>query len=438
MRLGSGRRALLVLTLLTALVRPIFIPPPPPPNTHTHTHTHNPPSFRSAYLPLCVLILSRVHIKQVDQTEGAVKDAWTIIDYNRALDLLSRGRACHIFDETDKYHTGGAPVARRVTRAVTEYEEAEAERRAAAIIEDHHAEAGKLGGQRDTCKRDLRAASARLDAAKIIEFKDAVVEKSLNGFLYPEVRELEACVRRANDLLVMVEDRAARMPERELDLKPNMVKRFRKEVNDLVRVVNEAHTVADAEIKRRADLENRAVQARDMEIIRTRQAADAKAQAAADAEKARKDAIDKLDAEFIAAEEKAEKEAAERQAALDAERARMIMEVGKLEEEQNSEHSKVEEWAASWDPMKFASAEEREEAEIQHEIKLEEMKIRQAEESKKREEKRKRLEAEIAVKEAKLKKQLEEEGEFVRAHRGLHTHNTTHTRARAQAPRGFV
>ena len=209
----------------------------------------------------------------MDQTEGAVKDAWTIIDYNRALDLLSRGRACHIFDEADKYHTGGAPVARRIMRAVTEYEEAEAERRAAAIIEDHHAEAGKLGAQRDSCKRDLRATAASLDAVKIVEFKDAEVEKGLNGFLYPEVRDLEACVRRANDLLVMVEDRAARVPDRELDLKPNMVKRFRKEVNDLTRVVKEAHTIAEGEIKRRADLENRAVQARDMEIIRTRQAA---------------------------------------------------------------------------------------------------------------------------------------------------------------------
>ena len=322
-------------------------------------------------------------------------------------------------------------MARRIMRAVTEYEEAEAERRAAAIIEDHHAEAGKLGAQRDSCKRDLRATAASLDAVKIVEFKDAEVEKGLNGFLYPEVRDLEACVRRANDLLVMVEDRAARVPDRELDLKPNMVKRFRKEVNDLTRVVKEAHTIAEGEIKRRADLENRAVQARDMEIIRTRQAADAKEQAVADVERARKDAIDKLDAEFIAAEEKAEKEAAERQAALDAERARMIMEVGKLEEEQNSEHSKVEEWAASWDPMKFASAEEREEAEIQHEIKLEEMKIRQSEENKKREEKRKRLEAEIAAKEDKLKKQLEVEGE-IRAHHEHHTHikcttRTSHT-----------
>ena len=64
--------------------------------------------------------------------------------------------------------------------------------------------------------------------------------------------------------------------------------------------------------------------------------------------------------------EKAEKEAAERRAALDAERTH---DCGswKLEEEQNSEHNKVEQWS-SWDPMKFASAEEREEAEIQHEI----------------------------------------------------------------------
>ena len=362
--------------------------------------------------------------RKIDQTEGAVKDAWTIIDYNRALDLLSRGRACDIFNEDDKYHTGAAPVARRITRAVTEYEEAEAERRAAAILDGHHAEAEKLGTQRDACKRDLRSASASLDKVKISEYKDAIVEKSLNGFLYPEVRELEECVRRAGDLLVMVEDRAARIPERELDLKPNMVKRFRKEVNDLQRVVNEANKAAEEEIKRRVDLEKRAVQARDMEIVRKRQAAEAKAKAIADEERARKEAIDKLDAEFIAAEERAEKEAADRQAAMDAERARMITEVGKLEEEQNSEHSKVEEWAASWDPMKYASQEEREEAEIQHEIKLEEMKIREAEERKKREEKRKRLEAELALKEEKLRKQLEAEGKspYKKSHTFFQTH----------------
>jgi hypothetical protein len=61
----------------------------------------------------------------------------------------------------------------------------------------------------------------------------------------------------------------------------------------------------------------------------------------------------------------------------------MKEEMDKLEEEQNGEHTKVADWAASWDPMAFASEEEREEAEIRHEIKTEEMKIRAAEEKKK-------------------------------------------------------
>ena len=63
---------------------------------------------------------------KVDQTKGSVKDAWTIIDYNRALDLLSRGRLVQVFDENDKYHTNVHEVAGKIQRAITMYEEAEA------------------------------------------------------------------------------------------------------------------------------------------------------------------------------------------------------------------------------------------------------------------------------------------------------------------------
>ena len=63
------------------------------------------------------------------------QDAWTIIDYNRALDLLSRGRSVDIMNENDIYHTNIAPIARKTMHAITEYEEAEAERRAAAIMQ---------------------------------------------------------------------------------------------------------------------------------------------------------------------------------------------------------------------------------------------------------------------------------------------------------------
>ena len=87
----------------------------------------------------------------------------------------------------------------------------------------------------------------------------------------------------------------------------------------------------------------------------------------------------------------------------------MTEEMNKLEAEQNDEHGKVAEWAASWDPMAFASEEEREEAEIRHEIKMEEMKIRAAEEKKKNDIKMKKLKEDMLIKEEKLKIQLEKE-----------------------------
>ena len=122
------------------------------------------------------------------------------------------------------------------------------------------------------------------------------------------------------------------------------------------------------------------------------------------------DALNKLDSEYAAAEEEAEKLAKERQNKLKEERERMKEEMNKLEEEQNDEHSKVADWAASWDPMAFASEEEREEAEIRHEIKTEEMKIRAAEEKKKNDERKRILLLEMEEKEEKLKIQLAKEG----------------------------
>jgi hypothetical protein len=104
---------------------------------------------------------------KVEQTNGRVKDAWTIIDYNRALDLLSRGRAVDVLSDEDKYHTNVAPVARKVMRAITEYEEAEAERRAAAIMQGHTDKAAAMGQRRDMCRRKLRGAQQMLNDVKV-------------------------------------------------------------------------------------------------------------------------------------------------------------------------------------------------------------------------------------------------------------------------------
>ena len=119
--------------------------------------------------------------------------------------------------------------------------------------------------------------------------------------------------------------------------------------------------------------------------------------------------MNKLDDQYARAEEQAELEAKARQTKLQLERDKMTSELAKVEEEQNQEHSKVTEWGESWDPMAFASEEEREEAEIRHEIKMEEMKIRAAEEKKKNDERRKILEAEMKIKEEKLQIALAQE-----------------------------
>jgi predicted lactoylglutathione lyase len=348
---------------------------------------------------------------KVDQTKGSVKEAWTIIDYNRALDLLSRGRNVQVFDEEDIYHTNVAPLARKVMRAIAEYEEAEAERRAAAIMQGHHDEAEQLGGRRDACRRKLRAAMTMFNEVKVIEFKEAVMEVSLNGFLYPEVVDLEQAVAKVADLLSSVEERSQRMPERELDLKENMVKRFETEVNAFVDFVEQAKKVGEGEILRRRDVEKRAIQAKEMNEVRQRQQANAAKEKSEAEEKARVDALNALDDEYARAEEEAEKQAQERQQALENEKKKLTEEMNKLEEEQNDEHNKVQEWANTWDPMAFASEEEREEAEIRHEIKMEEMKIRAAEEKKKNDIKMKRMKEEMLVKEEKLRIQLLQEAQ---------------------------
>jgi hypothetical protein len=346
---------------------------------------------------------------KVDQTKGSVKDAWTIIDYNRALDLLSRGRLVQVFDENDKYHTNVHEVAGKIQRAITMYEEAEAERRAHAILQGSLNEAEDLGARRDACKRNLRTTIQLLNTVKITEFKDAKLETSLNGFLYPEVIELEVAIRGISDMLASVEDRANRMPERELDLKENMVRRFEKEVETLTKRVHAAGVICENEIKKRIGIEKRAVQAKEMAEVRARQAAAAAKKKIEDDERERKEALDKLDAEYAKAEEEAELEAKRRQNELLEERRKMKEEMDRLESEQNDEHDKVKDWAKSWDPMNFASEEEREEAEIQHEIKMEEMKIRAAEEKKKNDMKKKVLEEKMRIKEENLRIQLEKE-----------------------------
>jgi hypothetical protein len=49
---------------------------------------------------------------------------------------------------------------------------------------------------------------------QVVEFCDANLELSLNGFLYPEVAQLEMKVRSISDLLISVEERSERMPDR--------------------------------------------------------------------------------------------------------------------------------------------------------------------------------------------------------------------------------
>tara|TARA_B100000795_G_C22584777_1_gene355197 strand:- start:31 stop:549 length:519 start_codon:yes stop_codon:yes gene_type:complete len=130
---------------------------------------------------------------------------------------------------------------------------------------------------------------------KVMEFKEAIMEVSLNSFLYPEVVELETSIRAVSDLLMSVEERSERMPERELDLKENMVKRFETEVNALVRFVTKAKTVADNEMKRRRGVEKRSVQAKEMADVRARQTATAAKNKLEKDEKNRKDALNALD-----------------------------------------------------------------------------------------------------------------------------------------------
>ena len=308
-----------------------------------------------------------------------------------------------------RYHTDVQTVAKKITRAITEYEEAEAERRAVAILEGSLNEAEELGQRRDVCKKKLRGTVVLLNEVKVSEFKDAVLETSLNGFLYPEVVELEVAINNMMEMLTNVEERANRMPERQLDLKENMVKRFEREVETLTKHVEKSQLLVQNEMEKRTDTEKRSVQAKKMAEVRARQNAATTKKKLEDDEKNRKEALDKLDAEYARAEEQAEKEANDRQEALVAEREKMKKEMDLLEIEQSKEHGKVEEWAKSWDPMSFASEEEREEAEIRHEIKMEEMKIRAAEEKKKNDEKKAEMEKAMKIKEEKLRVSLEKE-----------------------------
>ena len=222
-----------------------------------------------------------------------------------------------------RYHTDVQTVAKKITRAITEYEEAEAERRAVAILEGSLNEAEELGQRRDVCKKKLRGTVVLLNEVKVSEFKDAVLETSLNGFLYPEVVELEVAINNMMEMLTNVEERANRMPERQLDLKENMVKRFEREVETLTKHVEKSQLLVQNEMEKRTDTEKRSVQAKKMAEVRARQNAATTKKKLEDDEKNRKEALDKLDAEYARAEEQAEKEANDRQEALVAEREKM-------------------------------------------------------------------------------------------------------------------
>lgn len=348
-------------------------------------------------------------MSKIDQAEGIVADAWTVIDYNRVLDLLARGRKVGIFDPEDPYHTGAYQVAQRASQASSRYEEAEAEKRAKDIIAFNAQASEGLAAQRDTSLKLLESTKARLKAVKITEFGEAVVELSLNGFLYPETRELERYVGLAMDMETAAQERADRMPGRALDLKTNMVSRFKAQVEELSKMVGSAEKAAVAEIDRRRQAEKRAVQAQEMEQIRKRKQQDAKQKAELEEKRRHQEAIEKLDADRIAAEEAAEKLAQERLDQLAQERAKMQQEMEKLRKQQSDEQQKVADWTAQFDDMTYATDEEREEAEIKREIQLEEMRIREKEAQKEREARMARMEAEMKAKEEKLRLQLQEE-----------------------------
>ena len=106
------------------------------------------------------------------------------------MDLLARGREAGIFDEDDPYKVKAFDVAQKAQKMTEAYEEAEALRQAREMPAKN-AEAGQLAKQRDEYMKKLNVLTLRIKAVKIIEFNGGEIDTSLNGFLFPEVAELE-------------------------------------------------------------------------------------------------------------------------------------------------------------------------------------------------------------------------------------------------------
>ena len=115
------------------------------------------------------------------------------------------------------------------------YEEAEALRQAREMLAKKNAEAGQLAKQRDEYMKKLNVLTLRIKAVKIIEF-NGEIDTSLNGFLFRS-RRIGKMLREAADLLINAQEKYDRLPTRDQDLKPNMVKKFVQKVSDLEQTV---------------------------------------------------------------------------------------------------------------------------------------------------------------------------------------------------------
>ena len=352
-----------------------------------------------------------VFIAKVDQAAGNPGDAWTIIDYNQVMDLLARARDADAFNIDDPYHVKCFPVCKRAQELSGQYEEAEALRQAREMLAQQNEAQNQLAADRDMSLKKMTALTVRIKAVKVIEFTGGHVLTDLNGFLFPEVAELEKYVGQSADLLIRAQELHDRLPTRDADLKANMVKKFVQQVNRLEEMVKNSEKCATVELSQRAHLESEATRAREKEALDRAKAEKEAIEKKAKLEEEQKKALDQLDKERIEAEKIAEALAQKKQEELAKEREAMAIEMEKLRLQHENQHKELEAWAAGFQPDEFATAEELEEAEIKREIELEERRIKDEEEAIEMEKKRVLMEAEMRRKEEELAAQLKKAAE---------------------------
>ena len=348
-------------------------------------------------------------LAKVEQASGNPADAWTIIDYNQVMDLLSRGRETDIFNVNDPYKVKAYISAQKAQKMTETYEEAEALRQAREMLAKKNAEAGQLAKQRDEYMKKLTALTLRIKAIKVMEFTGGVVDTNLNGFLFPEVAELEKCLGTAADILINAQEKYDRLPTREQDLKPNMVKKFIQKVSDLEETVVNAEKIASDEISKRTRAESNAKLELEMNQRKKIEEERRENERKKKQEEEKRKALQQLDKERIAAEIAAGKEAERKQALLQEEREKMKAEMEAMRKAQEEAHKDLEAWAGGFNADEFATPEELEEAEIRREIELEERREKEAAEREEMEKKQAQMEAEMKAKEEALQKKLEEE-----------------------------